>query len=1647
MNESPHRWLPAWRTWAVLGVILVFALLAVAIQWLRAESLPAAQRLEAHVYAVGNVAFRHPVSFRVFVRDAQTNLPVAGARVVPTVGSRRNDVKEEHVLPPVTTGADGVASFGVDLREHAVSESETVWVVAAVSRGLDGDTVMASIQLREQLGRVHLVTDKPRYQPGQVMHIRALALGDGERPRAGAAVLVQVLDGRSNQIFERRITTSPHGLAAVDFDLADRINLGDYEVRATLDDRITERRVKVEQYTLPKFKVAVALDPVGKGTEAPVSGVVSAQYTFGRPVVGARVVVSSGEERIAGATDEHGELRFRLDRALGQVVAEVSGAGIGMQRETVTLDSASTQHGDELRVVVLPEASRFVRGVTSELYVVAAYPDGTPAQVTVQDPTTEQVVRTSEYGVAKLAVTPSPTADWSSTRVVATDGRGRDARNSVDVPVATWDGAFVLRAVEIPEPGVLAVRADSVLDGPVFVDVLTLSHVIASGRIDVASGTGAARIPVPEDARGLLLVNGYRIKSSGQVFEQHRTAYLPRGSALDVDWRVPPGPHPPGARVPIDLRVTEAGQPRVAALSLVGVDDAVLTGGEEVPGSDIGRHQIEQSLLDSDVRRMVPALTRTLEPANSVAQDARDARDAVLAAAELRLEPPRLPVVDPWGHESTTRTDFVPHTWHWRGYSAETRVGSAQYDASEFKQSVAAAFIWGFGLVYCGLMLLLLGHGSRRWRRPARPELRPEARLVLGRVLTQLHLSFAGGLALLGTMLWTGNELVIERAIPLAYLLVALVTALLVNAAYRLEQGPWTSQLGSLPRLAWTLVGAHVALYLAAYFMTTAVLRTEDEDYLFLGGAAAVLGGLVIGVIAAATRAHLRPVGPLLGLGTVVGYLTLTVGGFCGVSSAAMQLGARYGTARDLEYTDAELIELQEEADNKEGGTGIRSKGEEGSMGSPSDRATNRRYAVQGPGDAGRAVGELTRGRAQPARVREYFPETLLWKPEIITDAQGRARLDLELADSITTWRLGATAVTAQGALGASTTRVQAFQDFFVSLEVPEDLTQGDEVTVPLAVFNYLDQPQNVRLEFEPGRGLATPDGSVELDVGANDVASAVVKVVARGIGRDRLRVRASGTRLADAVERSIEVHPDGHQVAVVQNGRIEAQTRLAVMVPEAHIAGTARLDAKVYPSVFSQVAEGLRGVFVEPHGCFEQTSSTTYPSVLALDYLRRAGEADPELEAEAGKYIAMGYQRLVSFEVKRSGGFSLFGEDPADVALTAYGLMEFVDMARVHPVDTRLIERTRQFLRNQAGADGTFGQAGGSGRAVYAAWALAEAGDTGQRLDAALEHVARSAGHDNGDPYELALRANALLAGGKHDAARPLLGRLSKLRVAGEAFWASEGNGIFHSYGRGLNQETTALVALAFLRADHDTQVARRALEWLVAERNENGTWASTPATGAAMRALLVLGATRAGEERQTATLSVNGHAGPTLTLDSRRPSVYRQVALSRFLEAGTNAVVLESTDPGTLGYQVVSEYFLPWEVATLQSAPDVDFDVDYSPRRVAAGEVITCRVRLEWRRDGEATMPMAVVGIPPGVAVATEDLAALKQQRRLADYAIERRHVTLYLPDLAGRTEFELRLRTRLPGRVQVPASHAYPYYEPEARTETAPVDLTVL
>src|SRR5262249_26771209 len=120
--------------------------------------------------------------------------------------------------------------------------------------------------------------------------------------------------------------------------------------------------------------------------------------------------------------------------------------------------------------------------------------------------------------------------------------------------------------------------------------------------------------------------------------------------------------------------------------------------------------------------------------------------------------------------------------------------------------------------------------------------------------------------------------------------------------------------------------------------------------------------------------------------------------------------------------------------------------------------------AIDMAGASGTLLGAA--GGAAP-RGGGGFPETRLSRPQVVADDGGRASIDVDLADSITTWRVFGGAVTREGRLGSLEGQLAVFQPFFVDVNAPPNLTRGDEVSVPMVVYNYLGTQQTVRLSVK----------------------------------------------------------------------------------------------------------------------------------------------------------------------------------------------------------------------------------------------------------------------------------------------------------------------------------------------------------------------------------------------------------------------------------------------------------------------------------------------------------------------------------------------------------------------------------------------------
>lgn len=451
---------------------------------------------------------------------------------------------------------------------------------------------------------------------------------------------------------------------------------------------------------------------------------------------------------------------------------------------------------------------------------------------------------------------------------------------------------------------------------------------------------------------------------------------------------------------------------------------------------------------------------------------------------------------------------------------------------------------------------------------------------------------------------------------------------------------------------------------------------------------------------------------------------------------------------------------------------------------------------------------------------------------------------------------------------------------------------------------------------------------------------------------------------------------------------------------------------------------------------------------VLALDYMQTTETADPALEAKAKRYVAQGYERLLTFESKQQpGGFALWVGGKPTVFLTAYGLMQFVDMRRVHTVDPALITRMRAFLRARQMADGSFDAGNLAHRwgpwketsfymTAYVAWALARAGEDTTKarawLDAHADEVA--------DPYGVALAALAFAAVDPASAAtRRWTRRLVALQSDGPArgSWnAAKGT---YVGGRGVTAtiETTAMAALLLLQTKLDPTLAHEALDRLVERRGRDGRSGSTHSTALALRALL---ASSTGSEALPASQVLVRRGGEVVRrIDVPKDSTEPQRIDLGMLDPAQLELALagEGRIRGTLSRTT----YEPWDTRRAPKGP-LTLAVSFGDGDLAVDRAYVARVTVRNTGTEPAKVVTAEIGLPPGITVEPKDASGegLNEAERAA------RHLVLYLDDLAPGAERTILVpfRTRYRFTARTAPSRVYEYYVEHEQTVVGPLPL---
>ncbi|MDW7731505.1 MAG: alpha-2-macroglobulin family protein [Methanolobus sp.] len=710
---------------------------------------------------------------------------------------------------------------------------------------------------------------------------------------------------------------------------------------------------------------------------------------------------------------------------------------------------------------------------------------------------------------------------------------------------------------------------------------------------------------------------------------------------------------------------------------------------------------------------------------------------------------------------------------------------------------------------------------------------------------------------------------------------------------------------------------------------------------------------------------------------------------------------------------------------------------------------------------------------AEVQRVRQFFPETWVWMPDLITDDNGLASLDLTAPDSITTWRLHAVSSGPEG-IGISESGLTVFQDFFIDPDLPYAVTRGEEFPVQVQVYNYLDREQNVKLTLTGADWFdIIGDDVQEVPVEANSVGYASFTIRPTEVGKKVIEITGQTTEKADVVRKDIIIEPEGATRELVDNGVLKnASVELDPTLPEGIVPDSGKVLVSFTPSIVAQTINGVDNLLGMPYGCGEQNMMLFSTDVEVLRYLEATGQDNPELKAKAEMYIVTGYQRELTYR-HSDGSFSAFGEsDPeGSLWLTAFVLSQFSGARDLTTIDEGILAESASWIESHQRPDGSWkpvgfvihedmmgGVSGTYALTAYVTLALDEYGSASPVVMADAKKYLEDNLAEQDDPYALAIGTLALQRLDSPFADEALNGLLAISKQDDDGTYWGYGDGAVakpYEYGgydfiapSSKNVETTAYATLALIEAKDPT--ASSSLKWIAAQRNSNGGFSSTQDTVMAFRALMTAAATAGRDIDATVYVLADGREIRSINVNSANFDVVQIVEIPE----NASSVELEIDGTGELNYQLVRRFNIILPEVIEQN--EIELDVEYDSTDVAVNDIVTVETTLKYNGiqgiDGAVNssgMMIVDIAMPTGFTPVSSSLEALKEDGTITRYEIAGRKVILYIDDMQPGEEirFGIQVKALFPVKAIVSESRAYSYYNPEVVAESNGTNVTVV
>jgi hypothetical protein len=687
---------------------------------------------------------------------------------------------------------------------------------------------------------------------------------------------------------------------------------------------------------------------------------------------------------------------------------------------------------------------------------------------------------------------------------------------------------------------------------------------------------------------------------------------------------------------------------------------------------------------------------------------------------------------------------------------------------------------------------------------------------------------------------------------------------------------------------------------------------------------------------------------------------------------------------------------------------------------------------------------------------RSDFRTTVHWQGNITTDKNGKSTVTFFNNDEISSFTATVEGISERGEVGYGTHQYFTQLPFSMSVKAPVAVTAGDVVYIPLTLKNNTDRVLDGVFTIQHPKGwipAAAFKNELKLKAGEVKTLSFAYRIE-NEMGKSEIAIRFAADERSDAFRQEVFTQSKGFPAATSFSGR-EPKKDFTLNLTKP-IAGSITAHFTAFPSIVSELLEGVESLLQEPYGCFEQTSSSTYPNIIVLQYLREIEDKGKYANAlaSAEQLVEKGYNRLVQYETKQNG-YEWFGGTPAHESLTAYGLLEFTDMQKIYSkVNPQMLQRTTDFLLKRKDGRGgflldskaldDFGRCSPEVANAYIVYALSEAGIKNIEKEAEVTYQQAITAND---AYLLALTTLTHFNLKQDKKAQEALKKLVALQEKDGSFMGKT-HSVTRSTHNNLAVETTSLSILAMLRSTNQAgNSIEKSVQWVVNQR-KYGRFGATQATILALKALTEYTKfAKQTNESGTIVLSINGKKVAEKSYQAGEKEKIDITDWAKHLKEGKQTITVEYKDvKNALPYTIDIQWASNQPESHSETA--VDLQVKLDQQKVKLGNTVRMTTTLQNKKAEGLPMTIAIVSLPGGVTAQPWQLKEWQDKKVFDFYETKEDKIIFYFRQMKPNEQkiIHLDLKTELKGTYEAQASAAYLYYTDEFKAWVKPQSLVI-